>query len=225
MEKVRIDVLNNGFVELVDYMGSDLSIVNAARVSTNKHVEEFTDKDEGLIKYLVNNKHETPFRHAQITLHIKAPIFVLRQLMRHNIGITYSEKSGRYVEFDPEDYFYPAIYREQAENVKQGSGKDIVDFELWGKCAEHYGNAVRTSIKEYQNLLELGVSKELARCILPISIYSEVQMTASLQALIHIIKLREDTHAQLEIQKYAHAIKEIITPLYPISCKYFLKEE
>lgn len=209
----KLDVLDKGFVKLVDVMGSDKSIVNSARISFAKQIEEIGPKDEKLIKYLWKHKHTSPFRHATLQFHIKAPLFVLRQWMKHQVGCAWSEISGRYVVFDAE-FYMPNTWREQHESNKQGS-KGAIEDQLVAHML--YQDTVRFSIERYLELLDLGVCKEQARMVLPLSLYSECYWTASLQAMMHFLTLREDSHSQLEIQEYAKAIRELSTPHFPIS--------
>jgi thymidylate synthase (FAD) len=204
-------VLNKGFVGLVDHMGSDLSVVNAARVSYGKRSTEFSAADDKLIRYLWRNKHTSPFRHASLQFHIKAPIFVLRQWMKHQVGCSWNEISGRYVEFLPE-FYVPEEFRKQSKLNKQGSTGTIEEKD---KAALIYETSLNYAFRDYARLLELGVCREQARMTLPTALYSECYWTTSLQAVLHFIKLRSDSHSQWEIQQYANAIKGIVEPLFP----------
>jgi len=207
------EVLDKGFVKLIDVMGSDKSIVNSARISFSKQVEEVQSKDEKLIKYLWDNKHTSPFRHATLQFHIKAPLFVLRQWMKHQIGCSWNEVSGRYVEFNA-DFYLPTNWREQHESNKQGSKGSIADQE---KAGLTYVDSMHFSINRYLELLDLGVCKEQARMVLPLSLYTECYWTASLQAVMHFLELREDHHSQWEIQQYAKAVRSLSSTHFPIS--------
>jgi len=192
-----MQVLDKGFVEITDVMGSDLSVVNSARVSFGKQVKEVRKRDEKLIKYLWENKHTSPFRHATIQFHLKAPIFVLRQWMKHQVGCAWNEISGRYVEFSGE-FYEPEIYRKQSEDNKQGSEGEIMNPPL---AKSLYWDACDSSLQSYYALLDLGVCKEQARMVLPLSLYSECYWTASLQAVMHFLVLREDSHSHQENSK------------------------
>lgn len=209
----KVDVLDKGFVKLVDVMGSDKSIVNSARISFAKQVEEIGPKDEKLIKYLWEHKHTSPFRHATLQFHIKAPLFVLRQWMKHQVGCAWNEVSGRYVVFDAE-FYMPDTWREQHESNKQGS-KGAIENQTRANLL--YIDSMHFAIQRYLELLDLGVCKEQARTVLPLSLYTECYWTVSLQAMMHFLTLREDSHSQLEIQEYAKAIRELSTPHFPIS--------
>ncbi len=206
-------VLDKGFVKYVDHMGSDLSIVNSARVSFGKKVEEMRPKDEKLVNYLWSHQHTTPFRHAYMTFHIKAPIFVLRQWMKHQIGCSWNEASGRYIEFEGE-FYHPEIFRKQSQNNKQGSEGAIEKQNL---ARQRYLDNHTRALQDYRLLLELGVCKEQARMVLPLSLYTECYWTASLQAIMHFLKLREDEHAQLEIQKYARVVRKMTELNFPVA--------
>ena len=219
----KTDVLDKGFVSLIDYMGSDLTVVNAARVSFNKESEwEEQDgltflsiKDEKLIKYLAKNNHWTPFAHPVISLRIKAPIFVRTQLFKHKVGFTENEISRRYVTFDAEVY-NPHWRDAPKDGAKQGSS----GFSIYNKSADDvFNSSVEKSIAAYKSLLHLGIAPEQARSVLPQGTYTEWWWTGSLSAYARVYKQRIDAHAQWEVQQYAKAIGEIIEPLFPVSWK------
>lgn len=221
---MEIKVLDKGFVQLIDHLGSDLSVVNAARVSFGKRKDAFDDGDAKLIKYLAAHEHTSPFRHTAMTLHVKAPIFVFRQWMKHRIGSEFNEISGRYVEFPEDEFYVPEVFRRQAKVNKQGSEGEI-DEAHRGPAASTYLEACRGSVRQYKELLAMGVCKEQARCVLPLGLYSEVYWTVSLQAVAHFIRLRSDAHAQWEIQQYAAAMRTIVERVYPVSLKALLESE
>lgn len=210
---MTIEVLDKGFVRVMDHMGTDLTVVNSARVSYGKESKEFRDRDERLLKYLWENKHTSPFRHASVQFHIKAPLFVIRQWMKHQVGCAWNEISGRYVELDVE-YYFPNNWREQHEQNKQGSMGSIKD-QL--RADSIYRQGCVDSIANYYGLLASGVCKEQARMVLPLSMYTECYWTASLQAIMHFLELREDEHSQWEIRQYASAIRDSIQHLFPVS--------
>jgi len=205
VNKTKIDV-GTGFVMLEASMGSAVSIVNAARVSMGKKVEQITEPDRRLLRYLWEHEHTSPFRHVQLQFHIKAPVFVLRQWMKHQVGCAWNEISGRYVTFDQEAWT-PDVWRSQSPVIKQGSGADLDDGS---DAAELYASAMRNSFNAYEALLALGVAKEQARLVLPLSLMSECYWTASLQAVIHFLRLRQDGHAQAEIRLFADAVRELV---------------
>ncbi|GLH67598.1 FAD-dependent thymidylate synthase [Geothrix edaphica] len=221
MASPEIRVLDKGFVRLIDHMGSDLSVVNAARVSFGKRREAFEEGDAKLIGYLAEHEHTSPFRHTALTLHVKAPIFVFRQWMKHRIGSEFNEISGRYVEFPEDEFFVPAAFRRQAKVNKQGSEGEI-DETGRARAMESYLESCRGAVAHYKELLSLGVCREQARCVLPLGLYSEVYWTVSLQAAAHFIRLRADSHAQWEIQQYAAAVRSVVEPIYPVGLKALL---
>jgi thymidylate synthase (FAD) len=204
---------DGGFVRLVDKMESavDLKVVNAARISMGKQIKDVGERDERLIRYLADHEHTTPFRHSYVTFHIKAPVFVLRQWMKHQVGCSWNEISGRYVEFNAEDVWTPddLDWREGAENIKQGSAGPLSDA-LSKMATEAYMDAMGAAYEAYSGLLALGVAKEQARSVLPLSLMSECYWTASLQAVSHFLRLRLDSHAQAEIRNFATAVKTLV---------------
>lgn len=201
-------------VEYVDHMGSDLSVVNAARVSFHKVAEEFTERDEKLINYLARHNHWTPFGHASISLRIKAPIFVARQLVKHQVGLVWNEVSRRYVDEEPEFYF-PDIWRARAEDKKQGSSDTAVEINK----AFDPRNVAVVALMSYNSMLASGVAPEQARMVLPQNTMTEWIWTGSLAAFARVCKLRLDPHTQLETQEVAQMINNIIEPLFPVSWK------
>ena len=219
VQKQTIQVLGNGFVSLIDYCGSDLSVVNAARVSMGKRHEIFTPEDEKLIQYLVQNKHTSPFRHAFLSFHVKCPLFVKGQFDKHQVGCTISTISGRYVQ-TADDWYQPNIFRQSAENVKQGSSDMPIDGnDAW---IELYNDHYEECIGLYENMIEAGICREQARTVLPQGMNTEFYMSGSLQAFVHFINLRTDSHAQKEIQGYGFAFKQLMEPLFPVSMKYLM---
>ena len=221
LEQTEVKVLDYGHVQLVDWMGSDLSVCDAARVSFNKQSQlnedgQLAERDSKLIAYLSKHDHFTPFCHCAITLRIKCPIFVRAQLGKHQIGLTMNEVSRRYVTFEPEVYL--PLWRSAPTNgAKQGSSGRIEDMDLCIKMRQEYDAVAKDCIKLYNDLLVDGVAPEQARSILPQGTYTEFVWTGSLYAFARIYKLRIDSHAQWEIQEYAKAIDKIIAPLFPVS--------
>jgi thymidylate synthase (FAD) len=211
---MRIAV-GDGYVELVDQMGSDLSVVNAARVSFNSESEHLTDKDRRLMKYLWDNNHSSPFRHATLQFRIKAPLMVLRQWMKHQVGCSWNERSGRYTKFDLE-FYTPENWRQQHKSNKQGSEGSI---EAQERATEVYETTIKACFRTYEYLLNMGVAKEQARMLLPLALYTECVWTTSLQATMHFLKLRMDSHAQKEIQDYAEAIAVLVMPHFQETLK------
>ena len=199
-------------VSYKDHFGSDSSVVDAARVSFAKESSGYTEEqNKRLIKYLSDHDHKSPFFHTAITLHMKMPIFVARQIMKHTVGIAYNEVSRRYVDDDPE-FYVPDVWRKRADNVKQGSSDETT---TWGSGM--YKEAIHKCNTVYNDMLEHGLAPEQARMILPQSMYTEVVATGNIFAWANMYNQRTDSHAQKETQEIAKQIGEIIEPLYPVS--------
>ena len=209
-------VLDHGFVRLADSMGSDLSVVRAARVSYDAEWRAGQDSgsDERLIGYLWRNRHTTPFEAVTFTFEVKAPIFVLRQWHRHRTW-SYNELSARYRPL-PEEFYLPdpEIIGQQSTNNKQGREASTVDRRV--EVAELKG-ASASAFRVYQNLLKAGWPRELARSILPVNTYSHMFATVNLLNLLKFLTLRCDSHAQHEIRVYADAMRELVRPVVPVS--------
>lgn len=210
-------------VELVDYMGSDVNVVNAARVSFAKKVEKFDEhKDAKLINYLAKHNHWSPFAHTAITLRIKAPIFLARQFVKHQVGGAYNEESRRYIESTPE-FYCPDVWRGKPENAKQGSSDEEIDiveyFGTDGKNGQEdpYYNSVAIALETYNGMLEKGVAPELARLVLPQSAMTNWVWTGGVMFFARVYKLRIDGHAQKEAQELAQKIEDVVAPIYPHS--------
>jgi thymidylate synthase (FAD) len=217
----KINVLDKGHIEYVDHMGSDLTVVNAARVSFAKtseweHSEDGTrvlsQKDQRLIKYLASHNHWTPFAHPQITLRIKAPIFVRTQLFKHKVGFTENEISRRYVTNEPE-FYIPEWRSAPTDGAKQGSSDFIFDPYV-NDLDSMYTRIALDSVEIYKELLKEGVAPEQARSVLPQGTYTEWWWTGSLSAYARVFKQRIDAHAQWEVQQYAGAFGKILEPLF-----------
>ena len=200
--------------------GNDLDVVNAARVSFHKVSEEFTEKDAKLINYLAKHKHFSPFNHSFISVRVKAPIFVARQLVKHKF-MPWNEVSRRYVDEEPE--FYIPEWRAKADNAKQGSSDDVVQG-IWFPRVD-YGNTgdfedyLEICLAGYNNLLRLNVAPEVARAALPQNIMTEWIWSGTLGAFCDMLKLRLDPHTQYESRIVANKIKELIEPVFPVSIK------
>lgn len=226
----------------MDHSGSDLLVVNAARASFGKESEwelgeeintdtgayfekVLSAKDKKLINYLAREKHVLPFRHPQITLRIKVPIFLARQLGKHQVGMSWSEESRRYVTTSPE-FFWPDKWRKAAENVKQGSSEEEVTVLKVGE-GSYYSttpravteSALRHAVFAYTEMLKGGVAPELARMILPQNMYITTVWTGSLLSFYQMYKLRAEAHAQKEARDFAEMVKDGVAPLYPESWK------
>jgi len=244
-KKPSEQVLNKGFVALVDSMGTDLTVVDSARVSFDKESEwhydeeamskiagtnwqsdrlrdEFKtlcDADKKLIKYLAEHKHWTPFAHPQITLRIKAPISIRTQFFKHKQGFVENEISRRYVSFKP-DFYLPQWRGKPKGSAKQGSDEFIA---IKGDNIRSYGNVIELCLYTYDQLIEDGVAPEQARFVLPQAMYTEWYWTGSLAAYARFYSQRIDEHAQWEIREYARVIGNIIQPLFPHSWRCLTK--
>ena len=217
----KIEVLDKGFVETLGFLGTDLTVANAARVSFGKRKSTYDKDDQRLVRFLAKNKHFSPFRHLVVQFHIKAPEFVMRQAYKHVVGIeatssyptkdhAWNEISGRYIPV--EEYYIPKNWRQQSEDNKQASAGEIEQQE---EAANTYQAALKVGKHYYEKLLELGVAKEQARIMLPLSQYTEVYWTASFQAIMNFIELRDEPTSQWEIREYAKALKELMFAIYP----------
>ena len=217
----KIKVLDKGFVEVLGFLGTDLTVANSARVSFGKRKNIYDKSDYRLVRYLAKHKHFSPFRHLVVQLHIKAPEFVMRQAYKHVVGIeatssyptkdhAWNEISGRYVPV--EEYYIPEVWRQQSEDNKQASEGALADQE---KAKDKYKTALALIKHYYDELLELGVAKEQARVLLPLAAYTEVYWTASFQAIANFIELRDEPTAQWDIREYANVLKKVMFAIYP----------
>lgn len=225
MKNVIHNVLDKGEVELIDFLGSDLTVVNSARVSFGTKKQSLDNRDKALMKYLAENKHFSPFRHILIQLRLSFPEFVARQMYKHVVGIettssyptvdhAWNEISGRYRPV--EDFHIPTEWRAQSTDNKQASC-GLIEKQYEAQCL--FGSAMNSIMETYEKLLELGVAKEQARIILPLNLYTEVYWTASFQAVANFIELRDHAHAQLEIREYAKVIYKIVEHTFPETTK------
>ncbi|TAK55849.1 MAG: FAD-dependent thymidylate synthase [Bacteroidetes bacterium] len=220
--------LNAGFVRLIDYMGGDESIVQAARVSYGKGTKS-VNEDRGLIRYLMRHLHTTPFEMVELKFHVKLPIFVARQWIRHRTA-NVNEYSGRYSVMKDEFYIpeHEAIHFQSLQN-KQGRRTEDVPAELRQRVLEVLTNTQQQLYTEYEQLLEEDIARELARVNLPLSLYTEWYWKIDLHNLFHFLRLRIDPHAQYEIRIYAEAMAEITKTVCPLAWEafedYMLKSE
>jgi len=223
-------------VALIDHMGSDLTVVNAARVSLDKHVEELREADKKLIDFLAANKHSSPFRHVMFQFRITAPEFIARQAFKHNVGInassgefqnqsdSWNEVSMRYVTM--KSIFIPPTWRKAPEEKRQGSSfTDTLDENTQKRCMQIYQEATDAAMCAYDEMLKLGVAREMARMVLPLSVETKWYWTMSLQAVVHFVKLRKAPEAQLEIQELALQMEKLVAPLVPYSWEALMKAE
>ena len=205
-----------GGVEVLEVFGSDLTVVNAARVSFAKEVTEMTERDGKLVDFLARHDHISPFFHPQVRLRVKMPIFVAREWFRHTVGLARNEVSRRYVDSRPE-IWYPSVagLRERDPKLKQGSKETPVDGA--DELVEEIRAAGEGAVIFYESLMARGVAPEIARSVLPQGMYTEFIETGSLAAYARIWELRTDPGAQREIQAYARAIEKLLMPHFPVS--------
>lgn len=209
--------MNSDLFELIEVHGSDLTVVNAARVSMGKRKAVLDEADARLIKYLARHGHMSPFRHCSMTARVTLPIFVMRQWQKHRIGMEINEISGRYVEFDETRHWTPDTWRMAAPNVKQGSSNEVLTGAAAELATSYYAAFVAKAFHVYRKLLEIGVCKEQARTVLPLSIMTECVVTASLEAWHWFYKKRSAPDAQFEIREYAHEVDVIMAGAFPVS--------
>lgn len=243
-----IPVLDHGFVRYVDHMGSDQRILEAARISY-KSPSKGDEADKKLLNYLWKNKHTSPFEMVKVTMNIKMPIFVMRQYVRHRMQ-NLNEVSARYTEL-PNEFYIPKTWRPQDTKNKQGSivtddwnpdncSTIYLKEEDRSKITNDYSTYyyaepcdATTALREhcarsyrlYQDMLEAGVAREMARMVLPVNIYTEIYTCWDLKNLLHFIGLRDDSHAQAEIQEYGRAVKSIVSELFPWTLEAYEKNK
>ncbi|CAB4150145.1 THY1 Predicted alternative thymidylate synthase [uncultured Caudovirales phage] len=207
-------------VEFLDHMGSDLTVVNAARVSFAKEHDEFDHTtDRGLIKYLAKHNHWSPFAHCSASFRVKAPIFVARQLVKHTVGFSWNEVSRRYVNDEPE-FYIPEVWRKAAANVKQGSSDEAADISP--QFAERAsGDALAT----YNILLMEGVCAEQARMVLPQNTMTEWIWSGTLYAWARMCSLRLDSHTQKETREIAQLVSDTMVEVFPTSWEFLMNIE
>ena len=224
---MKKQVLDKGFVEVIDSLGSDLTVVNSARVSFGKRKEVYDKSDRALVKFLAKHKHFSPFRHMMVQFHLKAPEFVMRQWYKHVVGAettssyptkdhAWNEISGRYTPVS--DYYIPEVWRKQSEDNKQASEGELSSLDQ--KRMKHlYDRYLKDVERVYDTMVNSGMAKEQARIVLPLSQYTLVWWTASFQSIMNFIELRDEKTAQWEIQQYAKALKQIMLEVFPETTK------
>lgn len=221
---------SNIAVTYVDHSGSDLSIVNAARVSFDKESfwKEYEENnlfpaDSKLINYLAKHRHFSPFNHCFITLRVKAPIFVARQLVKHKF-MPWNEVSRRYVDSEPE-FYMPEILRSKAKDVKQGSTEEPINQQEHKAALAFIRTSVNSALNTYTFMLEKGVCPEQARMVLPLNTMTEWIWSGTLGAYADMLHLRLDNHTQAETREVAEKAKAIIEPLFPVGLKALLENK
>lgn len=226
----KIDVLDKGYIRLVDWMGDDLSVVNAARVSYAKESKEFGERDERLINFLVRNKEFSPFRHAALTFEIYAPMVTARQWFKYIVAgahiddqIGWNESSRRYIT-EQSEYYFPTTWRMAPDNKKQGSGEDA-DEEMSAKMTELLKEHVAQGDDLYNKAVEAGLAPEQARLFLPAyGMYVRWRWTTSLAAVMHYLDERLEHKAQYEMHVYALALRDLVIPIFPKALATYASE-
>ena len=217
-------VLDHGFVRLDAVMADDLSVVNAARVSFARHKDAMDASDEGLIRFLLRERHGTPFEHNSFRFHIRCPIFVAREWFRHRIG-SFNEFSMRYAKAT-DDFYVPA-----PEDVRSQVGKpgaytfETVEPELAETTRETLESVYRNAYEAYEQLVEAGIAREIARCVLPVGAYTEFFWTVNARALMNFVSLRAAESAQREIRRYAEAVERFFAEKMPVTHAAFVQND
>ena len=218
-----VEVLDHGFLALDGAFASDLAVVNAARVSFNVASEEMTERDEGLIRFLMRERHGTPFEHGYFRFLVKAPIFVVREHHRHRAGHSYNEWSGRYSKLEAE-FYVPDYVRTQVG--KPGAYSfEPVEPEVRDAAREEIRDASESAFAAYERMLEQGVAKEVARTVLPLAMYTKYYWSCNPRSLMHFCSLRNSEHAQYEIREYAKAAESFLKQLMPVTHAAFAANE
>ncbi|MFN2467048.1 MAG: FAD-dependent thymidylate synthase [Gaiellaceae bacterium] len=216
-----IRVLDHGFVRLDDAMASDLSVVNGARVSFARRRDEMDEADAGLIRFLMRDRHGTPFEHNAFRFHVRAPIFVAREWFRHRVG-SFNEFSMRYARAT-DDFYVP-----DAEDVRSQVGKpgaysfEPVPDDVAETAREELAAVYDAAYSAYERLVELGVARELARCVIPVGAYTEFYWTVNARALMNFVSLRAAETAQREIRRYAEAVEQFFAEAMPVTHAAFV---
>lgn len=203
-------------VQLIDSAGGDLSVVNSARVSFAKEISELESKDGKLINYLAKHRHDTPFRHNFIQLKCKVPLFLARQLMKHQAGLTWNEESRRYIDSEPEFYDVTEWRTRPNKSIKQGSAGVHDDNSTLVSLNESF---INTSLSVYTHMLDSNVAPEMARMVLPQSMMVNFIWSGNLLAFFHVYGLRSGEGAQVEAKEFAELMREQIEPEFPVSWK------
>jgi thymidylate synthase (FAD) len=219
----QIDVLDHGFVRLDDCMADDWSVVNAARVSFNRQSlepEEWGNAEEGLINFLMKNRHGTPFEHNSFRFHIKCPIFVAREWMRHRIG-SFNEWSGRYSKLERE-FYIPDNIRSQVGKPGAYTFEPVIP-SLKEEVQAILEYASDGAFNAYEHMLKAGIAKEVARLVLPVNIYTQFYWTINARSLMNFLSLRNSEQAMYEIHEYAKAVEEFFEEVMPVTKRAFEK--
>jgi len=216
-----VPVLDHGFVALDGALASDLAVVNGARVSFNQVSDELTERDQGLIRFLMRERHGSPFEHGYFRFIVKAPLFVVREHHRHRAGHSHNEWSGRYSKMEPE-FYVPDYVRTQVGKPGAYSFEPVDDVTRNAARREIEDNATR-AFQAYERMLEQGVAKEVARTVLPLSTYTKYFWSCNPRSLMHFCSLRNHEAAQYEIRQYAAAAETFLERLMPVTHAAFVE--
>lgn len=217
----RVGVLDKGLIELQDASSDgDLSVVNAARVSFLSQSDELTPRDEGLITFLMRERHGTPFEHNYFKFRVKAPLFVFREWHRHRVGHSYNEWSARYSQLAPE-FYIPSVVLQQTGKPGAYTYEEFED-ENSEQFLDWLRDASTLAYDLYEKSLELGIAKQQARLFLPVNIYSEMIWTCNARSLMHFLSLRNAPNAQMEIREYAQAAEGFFFDAMPVTAQAFV---
>ncbi len=220
-ETATIPVLDHGFVRLDDAMATDLSVVNAARVSFARRKQEMDESDEGLVRFLMRDRHGTPFEHNSFRFHIRAPIFVAREWMRHRVG-SFNEFSMRYARAT-DDFYVPAHDDVRTQVGKPGAYSfEPVAPDVAARTREELEAVYEAAYAAYERLVALGVARELARCAIPVGAYTEFYWTVNARSLMNFVSLRAAERAQREIRRYADACEAFFAKKMPVTHDAFV---
>lgn len=213
-----------GFVRLDDCMANDLSVVNSARVSFAKTSEQMDDASIGLINFLMRERHGTPFEHNSFRFHVKCPLFVAREWFRHRIG-SFNEFSARYTEV-PNEFFIPEIEDVRCQVGKPGSYKfEPINIDDAYSTISIISAANDASYNSYRKMIDMGVAKELARSVLPVSMYTQFYWTVNARSLMNFLSLRNDSNAQLDIRQYAKDVEVFFADKMPFTYEAWIKND
>lgn len=219
----RLHVLDHGYVELIDSMGDDLRVVNAAQASFDKRSAGFGERERAILRFLMREEHGVPFEHVVFTFGLRLPIFLARQFVKHRMS-SWSEQSGRYDEFESPQFYVPKNYEVRTQVGKPGA----YTYEpVAGQVAESYvhflNRSNETALHAYRYALSTGVAKEQARLVLPVNLYTNVVWTMNFRSLSNFLHLRNDSHAQAEAQVYAKAMEMLAEQIVPATVEAFIE--
>lgn len=214
------NVLDHGFLTLVQHCASDLNVVNAARVSLHKQSDKLTDADAGLIKFLMKEHHGTPFEHGYLQFRVKAPIFVFREWHRHRVGHSYNEWSARYSQLEPEFYIPEEVVGQVGKPGRYTF--EPVDARDRLVARAYIKKSCEDAYRAYENMISMGIAKQQARVVLPVNTYSEMIWSCNPRSLMHFLNLRNSSNAQHEIRVYAEAAEKFFKEIMPITAQAFV---